>query len=75
MYDAHNIVEEILDGVDERQIARALMLAKVKSNDNLMYSDYVLVVEGPSDKLFFTKLLQRDEKLCKLMELTLRRDK
>jgi len=36
--------------------------------DNLMYSDYVIVVEGPSDKEVFTNLLQSDDYLREFLE-------
>ncbi len=36
--------------------------------DNLMYSDYVIVVEGPSDKEIVTKLLKQNNKLSDLLK-------
>lgn len=36
--------------------------------DNLMYSDYVIIVEGPSDKEVFTKLLKANGRLSGLLE-------
>lgn len=39
----------------------------VMISDNLMYSDYVIVVEGPSDKTVLTKLLQKETRLNELL--------
>lgn len=36
-------------------------------SDNLMYSDYVIVVEGPTDKNLLTKVLQSDKELATLL--------
>ena len=35
----------------------------VKISDNLLYSEYVIVVEGPSDKAIIEHLLQEDQQL------------
>lgn len=37
-------------------------------SDNLMYSDYVVVVEGPTDRSLFTKVFGEDEILQKCVE-------
>lgn len=37
-------------------------------SDNLMYSDYVVIVEGPSDKELVSKMFSEDEILCKCLE-------
>lgn len=39
----------------------------VKIADNLVYSDYVIVVEGPSDKMVLERFMQEDEQLKKLL--------
>lgn len=39
----------------------------VISSDNLIYSDYVVVVEGPTDRDFLVKLFSEDETLKKYM--------
>lgn len=37
----------------------------VLCSDNLMYSDYVVVVEGPTDRMIMTTLLSKDEEIKK----------
>lgn len=39
----------------------------VKVADNLMYADYVIVVEGPSDKIVIERFMQEDEQLKALL--------
>lgn len=40
----------------------------VKLADNLVYSDYVIVVEGTSDKIVLARFMQEDEQLRNLLE-------
>lgn len=39
----------------------------VKLSDNLVYSDYVIVVEGPSDKIVLERFLQREQDLSDMI--------
>ncbi len=39
----------------------------VRVADNLLYSDYVIVVEGPSDKIVLERFMQEDEQLKSLL--------
>lgn len=39
----------------------------VKIADNLVYSDYMIVVEGPSDKIVLERFMQEDEQLKDLL--------
>ncbi len=39
----------------------------VKIADNLVYSDYMIVVEGPSDKIVLERFMQEDERLKDLL--------
>lgn len=39
----------------------------VKIADNLVYSDYMIVVEGPSDKIVLERFMQEDEQLKGLL--------
>lgn len=39
----------------------------VKLSDNLVYSDYVIVVEGPSDKIVLERFLQDEEDLSDML--------
>ena len=39
----------------------------VKIADNLLYSDYMIVVEGPSDKMVIERFMQEDEQLRSIL--------
>ena len=55
--------------VDAGKVEKANRIEKIRKtlgvrcSDNLMYSDYVIVVEGPSDKTVLQKMILEDEKL------------
>lgn len=63
----HNIKSNII--VDKGMAIEARLLDDIRKNlgvscaDNLMYADYIVIVEGPTDRTFLEKYLSRDSEL------------
>ncbi len=64
---ASNIIVEKGEAKPAQRIDQIRRLLGVRTADNLMYSDYVVIVEGPSDKNVMEKFLRRDPALAELL--------
>lgn len=62
-----NIIVEKGEAKPAQRIDQIRSSLGVRTADNLMYSDYVVIVEGPSDKIVLEKFLQRDSELATLL--------
>lgn len=58
-----NIIVENHKATPAERIETIRKTLGVKIADNLVYSDYMIVVEGPSDKIVIERFMQEDEQL------------
>ena len=63
-----NIIVENGKAIPANRIDDIRKCLGVMMSDNLAYSNYVIVVEGPTDKSILSSLCQRDEKLKHLLQ-------
>ncbi len=62
-----NIIVENHKATPAERIETIRKTLGVKIADNLVYSDYMIVVEGPSDKIVLERFMQEDEQLKGLL--------
>lgn len=62
-----NIIVENHKATPAERIETIRKTLGVKIADNLVYSDYMIVVEGPSDKIVLERFMQEDEQLKSLL--------
>ena len=62
-----NIIVENHKATPAERIGTIRKTLGVKIADNLVYSDYMIVVEGPSDKIVLERFMQEDEQLKGLL--------
>lgn len=62
-----NIIVENHNAVPADRVETIRKTLGVKVADNLLYSDYVIVVEGPSDKFVLEKIMREDDQLNDLL--------
>lgn len=65
---ASNIIVEKREAKSANRIDQIRKILGVRTADNLMYSDYIVIVEGPSDKIVIEKFLKRDSTLAELLK-------
>lgn len=62
-----NIIVENHKATPAERIETIRKTLGVKIADNLLYSDYMIVVEGPSDKMVIERFMQEDEQLRSML--------
>ena len=62
-----NIIVENHRATPAERIETIRKTLGVKIADNLLYSDYMIVVEGPSDKMVIERFMQEDEQLRSML--------
>ena len=62
-----NIIVENGKAFPAKRVDDIRKVLGVICSDNLIYSDYVIVVEGPTDRNLLTKVLQSDKELANLL--------
>ena len=62
-----NVIVEKGKVTPARRVDEIRKTLGVKTSDNLMYSDYVIVVEGPSDKVIIEQLIQQSDMAMALL--------
>ncbi len=62
-----NIIVENHNAVPADRVETIRKTLGVKVADNLLYSDYVIVVEGPSDKFVLERIMREDDQLNDLL--------